>query len=1051
MRDPLAPGRRLAAMLALAGGLLTGVGASLGISVGISAGISIGISVGISVGISAPAHAAQQALAFKSIETLSADSQSIISMLQDRQGFIWIGTIEGGLFRYDGRKAVRYQNDPGNPGSLPGGRAASLYNDEFGRIWVGTDEGLARFEPESNTFSRYAPDSGPKNYRIVRRIISDGKGGMWLGTWGGLQHFNPNKNKFTIYQHDAAKADSLKFNDIGALALDAQGGVWVGTWPGGLDYLPPGGKEFAHYRLDDEQQPEPKLNDVRSLHVDSAGKLWVGTDDGIVVWKIGTPWAQRKKLPGLSGRVLHIDEDLLGDLWLSTRTSGIWRWDREAQEFQSYQHRAEDAHSLATNAVNLTMHDRTGALWVGTFTNGVARANLGYHGFERYIPRDIAPQAFKSSNFVRSMGAAPGGKLWLGVDDGLVLFDPLERKLLRHYAADPKQPGALSHNVVYSLYQQPDGPLWAGTSRGLNRLDQQDGPFQVVHFGSGGSDFINRIAPGKGGILWLGTSGGLVRYDPVSGQHTTYAHDPQNPDSRSVDGVTTVLEDSQGRVWTGEFFRGGLDMRDPASGKFMHFKHDPARQDSLSSDRITSMHEDASGVLWVGTVKGLNRIATRDGVLEVKRYSHKGSLGTQLVEAIQSDRSGMLWVTTVAGLSKLEPMSETVTNFSVEDGLTEGFYLDSSVRATDGKLYYGSTSGVTAVNPAIHSSVSRPPQLAITDISLYNRSLSEGAMPKGVNLTGSVTAPEALTLPWDASVLTLEFAALHFAEPKRNTYRYMLEGFDKDWVQTDASRPAATYTNLYPGAYRFRLMGANNKGVEGKTEIVLPITILPPIWQTWWFRSAVAALLLALLLALYRWRVRRLTALARRLEAVVAERTRELQEMNQKLAALSSTDSLTGVANRRCFDDVLAREWRRAARRNESLAVAMFDVDFFKLYNDRYGHPAGDECLRRVARALTAGMNRAGDLVARYGGEEFAFIAPGATVADAQRVAELVRRDLAALVLLHERSPFGHVTISCGVAAMVPGKDCTPEQLVQAADQALYRAKAEGRNRVVAG
>ncbi|WP_377703945.1 diguanylate cyclase [Pseudoduganella sp. UC29_71] len=1005
-----------------------------------------------------PAAAAPQALAFKRIDTLGSDAQSIISMLQDRQGFVWIGTIEGGLFRYDGRQAVRYQNDPLDPRSLPGGRIAALYNDEQGRIWAGTDEGLVRYDPASDGFVRYAPASGPKNFRIVRRIIADGAGGMWLATWGGLQHFDPKTGRFQLYQHDPARPDSLAHNDISALAMDAQGGIWAGTWPGGLDYLAPGSSSFVHYRVDDEAAPNVKGNDVRSLHVDSAGKLWIGTDDGLVVWKAGTPWHARRRLPQQTGRITHLDEDLGGDLWISTRTAGVWRWDRETETFQVYQRRAEDGHSLSTNAVNLTMHDRTGTLWVGTFTDGVSRANLGYHGFERIVPRDVAPDVFKASNFVRSLGAAPDGKLWLGVDDGLVLFDPAARKLLRHYAAGAARaagPGTLSNNVIYSLYQHPGGPLWAGTSRGLNRLDKVDGPFKVIHFGSGGIDFINRIAPGRGGVLWLGTSAGLVRYDPASGEHTLHAHDPRDPESRSVDGVTTVMEDSAGRVWTGEFFRGGLDVRDPETGKFTRVRSEPARADTLNSDRITCMHEDATGTIWIGTARGLNRIRFVDGKLRIKRYTAKGSLGTQMVEAIQSDRSGMLWVSTVAGLSKLEPLSESVTNYSVEDGLTEGFYLDASARGSDGRLYFGSTSGITSVNPAIHSSVSRPPQLAITNISLFNRPLKPNALPPGVVLRGSVTAPQSLTLPWNADVLSIEFAALHYAEPARNGYRYKLEGFDQDWVQADASRPVATYTNLYPGSYRLRLMGTNNKGLESKGEVLLPITITPPPWQTWWFRTAVAAAALALLAALYRWRVRGLTLRTSRLEAMVAERTRALQESNQKLAALSATDALTGIANRRSFDGALEREWRRAARRGEMLAVAMFDVDCFKAYNDQYGHAAGDDCLRRVALALAGGMHRAGDLVARYGGEEFAFIAPAATAQEALHMADSLRHAVEALALPHALSPFGRVTASVGVAAVVPaqgsamaaGMAAGAAALMHAADLALYRAKAEGRNR----
>ncbi|MES2129930.1 MAG: diguanylate cyclase [Pseudomonadota bacterium] len=997
------------------------------------------------------AGAAPLPLAFNSIDSLGSDSQSIVSLMQDKQGFVWIGTIEGGLFRYDGRKAVRYTNAPTDEHSLPGGRVPALYCDEQGVVWVGTDEGLARFDAATNTFVRYAPAEGPPNHRIVRKIISDGKDGMWLATWGGLQHFDPRSGQFKVYQHRADDPSSLAFNDINAVTMDDKGGVWIGTWPSGLDYLAPGAKAFVHYRIDDEDKPNPKLNVVRALLADSTGSLWIGTDVGTVQWKLKAPWTQRRQLEPQAGRITSIEEDRGGDIWISTRTSGIWRWDRDALAFQLYQHRAEDAHSLPTNAINSTMHDRTSTLWVGSFTDGVSRANLGYHGFERLVPRDLAPQDFKSSNFVRSIGAAPDGKLWLGVDDGVALFDPGTRSVLRTYQADAKKKGTLSHNVAYSLYQSPGGTLWVGTSQGLNRLDRLDGAFQVSHFGSTGKDFINAIAPGKGNVLWLGTADGLLRYDPDNSTVQVFAHDANDPGSRSVNGASAVLEDRRGRVWTGEFIRGGgLDVRDPASGVFAHLRHDVNKLATLSDNRVTCLHEDAAGVMWVGTRAGLNRVRTRpDGTLEVKRYTARGGVGKVMVEAIQSDRSGTLWVTTVEGLSKFDPISETATEFSVEDGLTEGFYINSLARGADGKLYFGSTSGISVINPAIHSSVSRPPQLAITGIGVLNRPLGSAPLPEGVLLEGSVTDPKSLTLPWRAAVLSIEFAALHFAEPKRNTYQYKLEGFDEAWVQADASHPIATYTNLAPGSYRFHLMGSNNKGVPARTELLLPITVLPPVWQTWWFRTLMGAAVLASLAALYRWRVRRFTARARELEALVLDRTSALQELNQKLAALSATDSLTGIANRRSFDDALAREWRRAVRRGETLAVAMLDVDFFKRYNDQYGHQAGDEALRRVAQVMAASIHRTGDLVARYGGEEFALIAPATSGVDAQRVAENMRRALEGLMLPHVASSFGRVTCSIGVAALAAVPGSSTEELVHAADQALYRAKSEGRNRVV--
>ena len=990
------------------------------------------------LGASAPAVvAAPRPLAFTAVDSLGADSRAILSILQDRQGFVWIGTIEGGLFRHDGHKQVRFLSDPSNPASLPGGRVTSLFEDEKGQLWVGTDEGLARFDPVTNGFVRYLPKEGPANARIIRRIISDNRGGMWLATWGGLQHFDPRSGAFLIYQHEESRPDSLQFNDVNAVAVDNKGGVWASTWPGGLDYLPAGASGFQHFRIDDAAHPNPKANDVRALYFDSATTLWIGTADGIYTWKSGQPWEQRMLMPVAAKRVTDIDEDRAGDVWISTRTAGLIRYDRELRQFQSYRHRAEDAHSLNSDAINTTMRDRAGTLWVGSLTDGVSRANLGYHGFERFVPRDIEPDFVKSSNFVRSIGAAANGQLWLALDDGLALFDPVKRDMVRTYSAIPKREGALSSNVIYSTYHAPDGTLWVGTSEGLNRLDRPDGPFKVIRFGSKTSNFINSIAPGKDGVLWLATGAALLRYDPVSGATESFTHDPKDPDSRSVNGATTVIEDRAGRVWTGEFYRGGgLDMRDPVTGKFRHFRHDPNNPASLSSDRVSTMHLDADGSMWIGTSKGLNHVvAGKDGKFSVTRIQEKGELGTRLIEAIRTDKNGFIWVTTAAGMSKIDPASWTVTEYAVEDGLTEGFYMDSAANSSDGLLYFGSSSGVTAVNPSIHSSASRPPQLAITDLRVLNRSLGNGALPEGVQLEGTLTQPRALTVPWSANTISFEFAALHYAEPRRNAYTYWLEGFDKQPVQADASRPVATYTNLAPGKYHFHLQGTNNKGVAARDEIILPVTITPPPWETGWARAAQAVLMLGAAAVLARWLMRRWRARARELEVLLAERNEELRKAQHKLAYLSASDSLTGLANRRNFDDQLVREWRRAARDEQPLAMGLIALQQMDVYQELHGQIATDELLRQVAQTLKHCMHRAGDTLARYGSDQFAFLAPGVN-ADA---AHLLLRQIGGCLEACGLPRQGAGSLRFSVAALVASPYQEASVLQQAAEEALHQ------------
>ncbi len=996
-------------------------------------------------------HAAPPStLRFQHLGAISADELSTLSLLQDHQGFIWIGTNSGGLYRFDGYQAIKYLNNPANPRSLPHDRASALFEDKDGRIWVGTQSGLARFDPATNDFTKFIPPDGPPNRFIVKNIISDGKNGMWIGTWGGVQHLDPVSGKFVVYQHESERADSLLRNDVNALALDDKGGLWVATWPGGLDYLPAGGKGFVHYRIDQEAAPDTKLNISRSLFFDARGQLWIGTENGVVLWDSHQDWSTRRRLDTPHSRVTALFADRDQTVWAATMTAGLLSFEAGQSAPTHFVHRPSDPHSLPSDNVRYVMQDRGGMLWIATFTDGIALANPGSRGFARLIPFDGLDSVGPVNNSFQSIDGAPNGKLWLAGNSGFVLYDPVSGRIERRYRADAKRPGALSNDIVYSVYQSPGGPLWAGTSAGLNRLDKPDGDFKVIHFGNVASDYINNIAPGRGDVLWLATGNSLIRYDSKNDSYKSYFHDPSDPRGRSVKDGTVVLEDRQGRVWVGsEWNGGGLDILDPASGKFRHLYHDQSNSATLSDENVSALHEDAQGRLWAGTAKGLDQILTApDGTLRVRQFGTIPGVGRVKVLSIESDAAGRIWYSTASGLSRLEPDSGQVTHYTATDGLTEGFGVNASFRSEDGTLYFGGVKGITAVSPAKVRSTLVAPLVAITDISVFNRSLSEGTPNPGAKLSGTVTAPLELTLSVQESVFSLEFAALHFSDPGRNRYAYRLEGFDHDWVQTDAGHRNATYTNLNPGQYRFQVKGSNDRGMWSERATGLVITILPPFWQTWWFRFLCALATLALLVSAYRLRVARFTRHQAELRELVAERTRELEESNRKLAALSTTDGLTGISNRRGFDSALDNEWRRAKRAAEPLALAMLDVDHFKDYNDNYGHQAGDECLRVIARLIASHARRTSDTVARYGGEEFALLTPATDAERAAALAQSVVDALAALHMPHATTSAGYVTVSIGVAALIPNETNNADMLVQLADQALYLAKQSGRNRV---
>ncbi|WP_338766600.1 two-component regulator propeller domain-containing protein [Massilia sp. METH4] len=987
--------------------------------------------------------AAPPTLRFKKLGPLGNDEPSMLSLLQDRQGFMWIGTHVNGLYRYNGYQAVRYQSRSNDPKSLPHDRVSTLYEDRQGRIWAGTQNGLALYNAATNDFTVYVAPQGPKNRGIIKQIISDGKDGMWLASWGGLQHFDPATGRFTVHQHDPQRPGSLASNDVNAIALDAKGGLWAATWPGGLDYLPPGGTEFAHHQVDPAGQTDPRTNIVRALQFDGDGALWIGTESGVLRWDGKRGWDTRRQIPAPNSRVTSFYIDRSGTLWATTLSAGLLRWNAPAAAFTQYRHTPNDPYSLPGDSTRAMLQDRSGMLWIATFTDGISLVNLNSSGFTRYVPQHFDTSNISTSNAVLAVARAPDGKLWLGGNVGISLFDPAANKVVRRYTSDPSRPGSLSQNIVYSLYQGAEGPLWAGTPNGLNRLDDPAGPFRTIHFGNPASDYINAIAPGRDGILWLATGNSLIRYEPATGKHRIFQNDAADPDSRAVNGTSSVLEDRGGRVWMGsEWNGGGLDLLDPKTGKFRHFTHDPARADSLADDNVSSVHEDSLGRIWIGTAKGLQQVVQNGAAITFRSYT-EATKGAKIL-SIRSDLDDQLWVSTIVGLFRVDPATAKATLYTAADGMTDGFTVNSSAPGPDGVLYFGGVHGLTAVAPREVRSQSVSPQVAITDIKVYNRSLAEPGPHAGVTLEGTVTAPRALTLS-GTPAFSIEFAALHYTEPALNRYAYRLEGFDREWVETDATRRAATYTNLDPGRYVFRVKASNHRGQWNEEPVTLTVTITPPFWETLWFRALAAALVLVLLWGVWHWRMRRLKRANRALEDLVRSRTAALEESHLKLAAQSTTDGLTGVANRRGFDAKLDAEWRRAARTGQVLALAMVDLDWFKQYNERHGHAAGDAALRAVAGVLGRHGRRTTDVVARYGGEEFAVLWAAGDAAVAQQGAQAIVAEVAALALPHEDSPFGVLTVSIGVAAMRPQSE-GPQELVRRADEALLRAKVRGKN-----
>ena len=784
----------------------------------------------------------------------SLSDNKIRTVYEDRAGALWIGTWTGGLNRYEPESETftRFQNDPANPDSLSSDKVYAILEDRAGMLWLGTrDGGLNRFDPATGVFSHYRNDPaqatslGNDN---VFALWEDADGALWVGTDGGLDRFDPATETFTHYRHNPDDPASLSNDTIRALFEDSSGTLWVGTWGGGLDRFDRATETFTHYRNDPNDPQSLSQDGVFSIHQDATGALWVGT---LAVVSIGSTCKPgRSGVSGLTTRTLRDFTatqitDMFGDAdteWFATG-SGAFALDLQPKPFHVFQHDPDDANSLAANEIDAIYEDPQGILWVSTASSGLNRIDRT-SGQVSHFQHDPADPASVSANDIWNIAPSHDGQLWLAAfDGGLDKFDPATGQSV-HYRNDPDNPASLN------------------------------------------SDRTTSVLVDRSGIVWVGTwDAGLDRFDPATGTFTHYVHDPADPTSLSDNAVFTVVEDRNGDLWIGTV-AGGLNRFDPATGTFTRFQGEPGNPQSLPSNSVTSVLLDRAGRLWVGTWGGgLARLNPDTG--EVTSYDHDNGLPSDAIFDIQEDGQGRLWLSTSNGLSRFDPGAETFRNYDEHDGLPGNVFESGvSFQSPSGEMFFGATNGLLAFYPdQIHDHVTAPP-VVITDFQLANQPVPIG---EGSVLRQAIDETDALKLSYLDRVISFEFAALNYSFPQKNRYRYMLEGFDPAWTEVGSDRRLVTYTNLDPGDYVFRVMGSNDDGIWNEAGASLALTITPPWWETIWFRLSTAFLVVGLVAGGFVWQRRSAAIQQHKLEAMVVERTRELQDARTSDQAPCST------------------------------------------------------------------------------------------------------------------------------------------------------------------
>lgn len=809
---------------------------------------------------------------------------------QDKLGFIWVGTFSG-LHKYDGLNFQVYTNSA-DTSSINDNYIGAIYEDSHNQMWVGTGNGVALYNRETDDFTRFSlptdftANTGETN--LVNTILEDEKGIIWIsGIASGLFYFDREKQQFLPYNVD-------QIVSINAMTADKGPVLWIATVQNGLIKLNTDTGTTEYFRHDPADPESISSDNIKTVVVDTEGTLWAGArshglnrmveENG----KVGFIRYLNEKGNPLSlynNSIYKLYIDLKGNLWTCNENGGLHLYSRENDVFYRYLNDPKNPNSLTHNSVWNIIQDNQDRYWIGTAQSGINLADPYASKFTHFFKNPINPEGL-NSDIVRDFLETPNGNIWIATDGGGLNYLDRATGSFKIHKNDPKNPKSLSSDAVISLNEDQDGKLWVGTwAGGLNILvDEQKGTFASFQEWTKNNKYpIQHVfdVHFDEKYIWVAAfDEGLYRFDKQSKELRLFETDQNDPASISSNQVIRIVEDSKKNLWIGT--QSGLNVihsTDKASGKFKVFQLSKSDPKSLPSNSIRQIIEDSKQNIWIATDKGLSRyIPEGDNFIT---YTQKDGLPASEISSIVEDDRGFLWIGTLKGIAKFDPVKQAFTKFDKHDGLQGNEFSRYSVLKTKkGELLFGGMNGFNLFHPDHLISNPYTPQVYLTDLKLFNQSVNFKS--PGSPLQRHIASTDTLTLSHRENVVTFEFIALNYTHPEQIQYAYFLEGFETEWNYVGTQRNA-TYTNLNPGTYTFRVKAANSDGLWNETGTSLVLVIEPPFWMTAWFIVAATLLVVGLLIFVYKRRVRAINERNRQLETTVEERTTMLKHANTEL------------------------------------------------------------------------------------------------------------------------------------------------------------------------
>ena len=928
-------------------------------------------------------------------------------LTQTPDGYIWFTTFDG-LVRFDGVRFTIF--DKSNTPGIISNRFGIIYSDKEGAIYASAlEDGVVSIGNKGNFYS-YTADQLPGH--DIQLIAPDDK--------GEVRFLTENKDQTPgswYYIRDGKFVFSERSDPVNPVKeyRGRSGKFWRVT-PGEVtEYA--GSKETRYTRN------VPNYPYSFSMFEDSEGALWIG-GKSLVRLKDGIAETFGKE----HGFVENVDfhsfwEEADGSVWFANGGSlgagaGIARYKDGAFKIYGKEYGI-------SQQIFSVFKDREGTVWLAT-----------NHGLSRLRKRVVETLGTKDG--LRDQEIYPiyrdrKGDIWVGTTKGVSIYRNGKFETV-DFKADKQNPDKTHDvidetSVVQSFLEDSNGKMWIGTTGNLFVIDNG----KLTRLREAESHHVHSIVEDRDGTIWAASSRGILRFKNYQLDKTF-----DSKDGLPSDFMTSIFQDSRGRLWFGGY--GGLT--EYQNEKFVNY----TKEQGLAGNNVRTIYEDKEGVLWIGTYdEGLSRF--KDGKFSSVKVEN--GLFSNGAFAFEEDEQGNFWISSNRGIyrvskQELNDFSDgkidkiNSVGYGKDDGMlsTEcnGGRQPASLKDEKGRFWFPTQNGISIVDPAMETFNSLPPSVVIESVTVGGKKVEAG---KDIDIQ-----------PYERNV-EISYTGLSLLKSSQMKFKYQLEGLDHDWIDA-GTRRTAYYSYLPPGHYKFKVMAANSDGVWSESGSTIEMEALPYFYETRLFLFLCALAIAIGVLVAWKVSVHQLKRSEKKLKNLVDARTRDLKDANESLQLLANSDGLTRIGNRRMFDEFLADEWHRAIRFKTEISLILLDIDHFKLYNDTYGHLVGDECLKQVADALLSTIHRPTDLVARFGGEEFAIVLGGTDMDGAITIANEAMEKVRTLEIPHENSPTDErLTVSMGVATVVAFLGEDEAKLIKAADDALYQAKEQGRNRMI--